>query len=110
LLAGGNEIACSRIDIDIHHLDQALPQLTDTGAPMGSFLAYTDKNEQRQTIAFGKSVGLAIYLNDTDLPEVVYAKYDENYIISSIDKILEGFGYDQSFWHGQTETALSIHG
>jgi hypothetical protein len=114
LLAGGNEIEYCCIDIDIHDLTQALPLITDTltdaGAPKGSFLAFTDNSEKRHLIPFGKSVGLAIYLNGTDLPDDVYAKCDVNYVISTIDELLEGFGSYQSFWQGPNETALYIYG
>jgi hypothetical protein len=114
LLPGGNEIEYCCVDIDIHHLERAIPLITDTltnaGAPKGSFLAYTDENEKRHSIPFGKTVGLAIYLNGTDLPGEVYAKCDVNYLISTIDELLEGFGSYQSYWQGPTETALYIYG
>jgi hypothetical protein len=114
LLLGSNEIEYCCIDIDIHHLEQAVPLITDTlneaGAPKGSFLAYTDQKEKRHSIPFGKTVGLAIYLNGTELPADVYSQCDVNYVISVIDELLEGFGSYQSYWQGPTETALYIYG
>lgn len=114
LLSGDNEIEYCCIDIDIHHLERAVPLITDTltaaGAPKGSSLTYFDKNEKRCSIPFGKTVGLAIYLNGSDLPAEVYAQCDVNYVISIINELLEGFGSFQSYWEGPTETALYIYG
>lgn len=114
LSADGNEIDYCCIDIDIRHFQQAVPliteTLTDAGAPKGSYLAYHDEQETRNTIPFGKTVGLAIYLNGTDLPEETYAQCDVNYVIKMINELLEGFGGYQSYWQGPTETALYVYG
>lgn len=114
LLPGGNEIEYCCIDLDIHRLDAAIPLITDSlnaaGAPKGSFLSYTDQNEQEHKVAFGETVGLAIYLNGTDLPDDVYARCDVDDLIAMIDELIEGFGSYQSYWQGPTETALYIYG
>lgn len=113
-LLPGNEIEFCCIDIDIRNVQRAVPLITstlaDAGAPKGSFLSYTDQNDKRHSIRFGATVGLAIYLNGTDLPKEVYAKSDFNYVISMIDELLEGFGSCQSYWHGPAETALYVYG
>ncbi|MBA2116871.1 hypothetical protein [Bremerella alba] len=114
LLPGGNEIEFCCIDLDIHEAEPAIPLIVDTltqaGAPQGSHLRYTDRSENAHTIAFGKTVGLAIYLNGTDLPDEVYAECDVNHIVATIDELLEGFGSYQSYWEGPTETALYLYG
>lgn len=114
LRPGGNEVEYCCVDIDINNLDRAVPLIVDTltaaGAPKGSFLEYTDPSEKVHRIPFGKTVGLAIYLNGTDLPDDVYAKCDSNYVVSMINELLEGFGGFQSHWQGPTETALYIYG
>ncbi|MFK7821010.1 MAG: hypothetical protein AB8G99_20005, partial [Planctomycetaceae bacterium] len=114
LLPSGNEIEYCCVDIDIHRLDTAVALITETltaaGAPKGSFLSYTDQNEKRHSVPFGTTVGLAIYLNGTDLPDDVYSKCDVNDLISTIDELIEGFGEYQSYWQGPTETALYIYG
>lgn len=114
LLPGGNEIEYCCIDIDIHRPEAAIPLITDSlsvaDSPKGSFLSYTDQDDKRHSVAFGTTVGLAVYLNGTDLPDDVYAKCDVNDLISTIDELIEGFGAYQSYWQGPTETALYIYG
>lgn len=114
LLAGGNEIEYCCIDIDIHHPDHAIPLITKTlttcGAPKGSSLEYTDQKQKRRVVRFGKTVGLAVYLNGTDLPAKVYKECDVDWLITTINELLEGFGSYQSYWTGPTETALYLYG
>ncbi|MFO0979178.1 MAG: hypothetical protein U0996_22400 [Planctomycetaceae bacterium] len=114
LFPGGNKIAYCCIDIDIHHLGNSIPLITETltaaGAPKGSYISYADQKGKQRVVRFGKTVGLAIYLNGTDLPKEVYFKCDVNDVISAIDELLEGFGSYQSYWQGPTETALYVYG
>ena len=114
LMEGSNEIEYCCVDIDIHNMQYAVPLITETlndaGAPKGSFLTYTDRNTNRQSIEFGRTVGVAIYLNGTDLPSEVYKRHDVNVVISTINELLEGFGSYQSYWQGPTETALYLYG
>ncbi len=55
-------------------------------------------------------MGLAVYLNGTDLPAKVYKECDVNWLITTINELLEGFGSYQSYWTGPTETALYLYG
>lgn len=114
LFPRSSEIAYCCVDIDIYSADQGIPLITETlsnaGAPKGSYLSYTDSKGKTHTKTFGRTVGLAIYLNGIDLPKEVYSPCDVNYVISTIDELIEGFGSYQSYWQGPTETALYIYG
>lgn len=76
-------------------------------APKGSVLKTFGAGDD---VAFGKSEGLAIFLNGTDLPDDVYANSDVNEIISKCDKLLDGIGMFMGYWEGSRETALYFYG
>ena len=113
LLPGGNEIEYCCIDLEIFDLKRGLPLVTSiletAGAPKGSYLSYVEDDESHR-IPFGRTHGIAIYLNGTELPSEVYSDCDVNFIIAEIDRLLDGVGSYQSYWEGPTETALYVYG
>jgi hypothetical protein len=76
------------------------------GAPLGS-RPLVGKNKE---LPFGKTEGLGIYLNGTDLPANVYAECDVNFIYSEFNRLLAPEGSVHSHWEGPTETALYVYG
>jgi hypothetical protein len=94
----GPLIAAERIVID------ALERL---GAPKGSKLHIEAEGRQ---VEFGRSEGLAVYLNGTDLPEHVYKECDSNFVYSELDRLLDGEGRVLSYWQGPSETAFYVYG
>lgn len=111
--AQSGEIEYCGIDLDVHDMDKAVPQicslLEQMGAPRGSRLEFEHAGVQQQ-VAFGKLEGLAIYLNGTELKPEVYAESDVNHVWSEIERLLEGAGSIQSYWEGPAETALYLYG
>ena len=100
------------IEIDISDAEsETLRKITDhlesLGAPKGSKLLVEETGAE---IPFGKSEGLAIYLNGTDLDDWVYQNSDVNYVIAELDRLLGSAGKYCSYWDGPTETALYIYG
>ena len=91
---------------DDQTLDRVVAALEKLGAPKGSKLLYGETEER----PFGKSEGLAVYLNGTDLPDDVYQTCDVNHVISEFDRLLDGVGSFHSHWQGPTETALFLYG
>lgn len=86
-------------------LDLVAEALSRLGAPEGSRLLVGD--EERP---FGRTQGLAVYLNGTDLPDHVYQECDVNHVYSEFNRLLEGIGSVHSHWQGSTETALYMYG
>ena len=73
--------------------DMVVKLIKDTlegiGAPKGSLLKFTDG---RDDIPFGGNVGMAVFINGTDLPDEVYQTSDVNEVISTIDEAISGIG------------------
>jgi len=103
------------IDIDIElkvPVDQALgpikAKLEELGAPKGSkFIVESERNRQ---VPFGKTEGLAIYLNGTDLPAEVYQKCDSNIVMEEFKRLMGTEGEIHGSWQGPKETAFYMYG
>jgi hypothetical protein len=80
--------------------------LEELGAPKGSKLHVGEG----ETVSFGKSEGLAVYLNGTDLPDEIYAECDSNFVYNEFDRLLEDEGRILGHWNGPAETALYMYG
>jgi hypothetical protein len=81
--------------------------LEAAGAPKGSKIIV---DADGRTIDFGKLEGLGLYLNGTDLPDAVYEAEDINDVLEELDVLLDGVSAFDSFWEGNTETALYAYG
>jgi hypothetical protein len=96
-------VKCS--DADTHRF--IIETLERLGAPKGSKLIC---GEQGEEIPFGRTEGLAVYLNGTDLPQEVYENSDVNHVFEEFNRLLEGEGQIHSYWEGPEETALYMYG
>jgi len=104
--------------IDVHmyltNLDESIPFVTrfleERGAPKGSKLKIYEGDIITREISFGVREGFAIYLDGVNLPDEVYRDSDINFVVSEIDKLLDGHGEIEAHWKGSTETALYIYG
>ena len=110
--AENGEIQFCDIEIELRNSNPdaasvIIGELERLGAPKGSKL--TIEAEKRE-IDFGVSEGLAIYLNGTDLPDTVYAECDSNFVLSELDRLVQGCGRVLSYWQGPTETAFYLYG
>lgn len=103
------------IDIEVILTDgtRGIPFLIETleglGAPRGSKLQVRVGEELRE-VPFGRTEGVAVYLNGTTLPDEVYATSDVNVVVDELNKSLAGQGEMQGYWQGPTETALYFYG
>jgi hypothetical protein len=79
------------------------------GAPKGSLLRVARQNGDEE-IPFGKTEGVAIYLDGVGLPKEVYATSDVNYVIEQLNSRLDGLGEMRCSWEGPTQTALYFYG
>ena len=77
------------------------------GAPKGSRVTASPSSKEYK---FGRTEGLAVYLNGTDLPDDVYKECDSNFVVSEFERLLGSEGRVLSHWQGPTETALYIYG
>jgi hypothetical protein len=100
-------------DIDVEVIGDpaaALRQIVEflelLGAPKGCTARLADDD----TVTFGRTEGVAVYLNGTDLPAHVYAETDVNVLIRMMRERLGSKGRMQSFWEGPRETALYFYG
>lgn len=100
------EIEILASDKSARTIKKIISTLEKLGAPKGSKLII----EGEKDIPFGKSAGMAVYLNGTDLPDKVYAECDSNYVFSEFNRLLGKEGKIHSHWQGPTETALYIYG
>ena len=104
-----------RIDIEVVLTDatRGIPFLIETleglGAPRGSKLQVQVGEELRE-VPFGRTEGVAVYLNGTTLPDDVYATSDVNVVREELNKRLAGQGEMETYWEGPTETALYFYG
>ncbi|PJZ76319.1 hypothetical protein [Leptospira neocaledonica] len=107
------EIEYIDVEIFLFNLDEGIPflikKMEELGAPKSSVLIIHDQSNPRQ-IEFGKTEGVAIYLDGVNLPEEVYKTSDINEIVENFNNVLNGIGSMQSYWEGETETALYFYG
>jgi hypothetical protein len=82
--------------------------LDSLGAPKGSALQFG--NGRDADLPFGRTEGLGLYLNGTDLPDEVYAECDSNIVYERVSELIDGCGGILSHWQGPTETALYLYG
>jgi len=61
-------------------------------------------------IPVGEQEGLALYLNETELPDEVYESCDINYVVEQMEALMEGIGKMYSFWEGPEDTGLYFYG
>lgn len=106
------EIEYCDIEIAVTKLNQETAEkiievLERFGAPKGSKLKIEAEGRE---MPFGRTEGLAVYLNGTDLPDTVYDACDTNFVYSEFDRLLESEGRVLSYWNGPTETAFYIYG
>ena len=103
------------IEIQLHDLLRGLPVIKATleaqGAPKGSVLRFTE-NDMDQTIPFGVTECLAIFLDGVSLPDAVYASTDINVLADEITDSLSvtSLGEIREAYRGAEETALFIYG
>jgi hypothetical protein len=88
-------------------IDAIVAKLEALGAPRGSEVQATDSIPARP---FGKTEGLALYLNGSELPPETYRECDVNFVYSELNRRVEGTGAVHSHWQGPTETALYVYG
>jgi hypothetical protein len=106
------EVECCDIVVFVHdpvaeNAAAIATMLEELGAPLGSRYRADGSDE---SVAFGESEGLALYLNGTDLPEETYATQDVNELIERLDEAIGYTGQMMSHWEGPTETALYFYG
>ena len=65
---------------------------------------------KQEITPIGQAEGMAIYLNETDLPAEVYRTNDINELISKLQDALGDKCFMFSWWEGGTETALYFYG
>jgi hypothetical protein len=111
LLSADREPVCSDFDLDVDGDVAAIVRLViatleAAGAPKGSRLRVDDE----ESLSFGVTEGLAIYLNGTDLPDEVYATADVDELVTAVVAGLGPAGGLQSYWQGPRETALYLYG
>lgn len=88
-------------------LQSVVSALQDLGAPKGSKLRVAESGTD---IDFGRTEGLAVYLNGTDLPDETYDTCDSDFVYGEFDRLLQGEGRVLSYWQGPTETAFYMYG
>ena len=81
--------------------------LEQIGAPKGSKVQLTNPPSERDV---GRSEGMAVYLNGTDLPDETYKSCDSNVVYSELGRLVGGKGRVLSYWQGPTETAFYLYG
>jgi len=111
LMAKNGEIEYCEIEIMANDASAAttkkiIATLEKLGAPKGSKLMI----EGQKDTPFGKTEGLAVYLNGTDLPDKVYQECDSNHVYTEFNRLLGKEGKIHSHWQGPTETALYMYG
>jgi hypothetical protein len=107
------EIDFIDVEIILYNLEEGIPflikKLEELGAPKSSILHIQDESNPKQ-IEFGKKEGLAIYLDGINLPKEVYENSDINDLIEILNNSIINMGTMQSYWQGETETALYFYG
>ncbi|TGK82089.1 hypothetical protein EHQ24_12515 [Leptospira noumeaensis] len=107
------EIAHIDVEILLYNLEDGIPflinKLEELGAPKSSILHIQDDSNSKQ-IAFGKKEGVAIYLDGINLSKEVYENSDINDLIEKLNISIGDLGKMESYWQGETETALYFYG
>ena len=105
----------SSCDIDLSFTDDPartllliVETLEKLGAPVGSHARHGGGDTNK--VMFGRTEGVGIYLNGTDLPDEVYQTSDVNELITRLGDSLGDAGEMLSYWEGPTETALYFYG
>jgi hypothetical protein len=106
-------------EIEFCDIEIMVPETTDAvlgtirealeglGAPKGSRLIWNDGANE---LEFGTFEGVAVYLNGTDLPDLVYEQCDLNVVYEEFNKLVGSEGRVVSHWQGPSETALYLYG
>lgn len=106
------EIEFCDIDIDIYGKATGtvkkaiIGKLEELGAPKGSKLAVQDG---RVPIPFGRTEGLAIYLDGVNLDDRIYEECDVNNVVDGIKRLIGDDSDIVRHWIGDTETALYFY-
>jgi hypothetical protein len=111
LMSPEGEPTASDIDVELEGdpeagLELIIEALHTYGAPKGSKVTVGEG----ESVSFGATEGIGLYLNGTDLPDDVYADNDVNELIERLVERLGSEGSMQSWWHGPRETALYLYG
>jgi hypothetical protein len=111
LLTENHEPSNCDIDLEVKGdgpsaLQTVMDALVKLGAPVGSKARLAGG----EPVSFGKTEGLGIYLNGTELPAEVYDNNDVNQLIAQLHNRLGPAGTMLSYWEGPTETALYFYG
>ncbi|HEX8956504.1 MAG TPA: hypothetical protein VF798_09525 [Burkholderiaceae bacterium] len=106
------EIQFRDIEIELHgeretSIGTIIAKLEALGAPKQSKLKFAGESRE---IEFGRSEGLGLYLNGSDLAPEVYETGDVNFVYSELDRLTSGLGKVMSYWEGPSETAFYLYG
>ncbi len=115
---GGTQLGVTRevqfCDIEIelhgereHGIRAVIEKLEALGAPKQSKLKLSGEGRE---IEFGRSEGLGLYLNGSDLPPEVYETSDVNFVYSELERLIAGLGRVMSYWEGPAGTAFYLYG
>ena len=111
----GEMIECD-IEIDLTYYNEKILQriikfFESTLAPKGSSITVEDNDGKvLDKVYFGDHEGLALYMNNTDLPDHYYEDYDINYVYNECNRRIKGVGNVYSYWNGNEETAIYMYG
>ena len=106
------EIECCEIELEVSsysksNIDMIIKILESFNVPKDSTLFMTSTEKK---ITFGKTQGLAIYLNGKTLPDETYENCNLNVVYDEITNLLKGIGSIQSHWQGESESAFYMYG
>ncbi len=100
------EIYITSKKIDDSNISKIIHQLESFGAPKGSQLKLEKSN---QTIDFGISEGLGIYLDGLNLDAEVYQNTDSNFVVSEVKRLINDQTETVRYWEGSEETGLYFY-
>jgi hypothetical protein len=106
------EIKYCDIELTVHAAtDDTIQFLIETlealGAPKKSMLTVPSRHIEQ---GFGKTEGLAVYLDGANLPAETYQACDPNVVYEEFERLLGMNGRIFSFWQSPMETAFYIFG
>ena len=104
------EVEAADIELQVesaHLVPEVLEVLGAMLAPKGSTWSLGDEDDPKP---FGTMEGLALYLNDTDLPEEVYASTSAGEVYDECTRLIQGIGRINSHLELPEETALYMYG
>lgn len=108
-----SEVQFVDIDLELVNLDDAVELvkqvLENAGAPAGSELRF-EREGVEETVPFGVTEGVAIYIDGQNLPDEVYEQWDIDELAEEIDAAMAGTGEIRGAWSGEEETALYLYG